>query len=107
MCNQDLLIPFVLIQEKSVSSVVTQQKLSVFIIISIPKTVNYFLVLRVHLMSSKKCNVSEDDVFNTSAKILWLFYTKLEVSLCVRVTSSPTLSYGHHAYVCRVTVIHL
>lgn len=45
----------------------------------------------VNFMSSKKCNVSEDDVFNTCAKIWWLFYTKMEVSLCARVTSSPTL----------------
>lgn len=69
---------------------VVQQKLNVFIIISIPKTVNYFFVVTGTFMSSKKCNVSEDDVINTSAKIWWLFYTKMEVSLCARDTSSPT-----------------
>jgi hypothetical protein len=40
-------------------------------------------------MHSKKCKVSVDDVFKTCAKILWLFYIKLEVSLCARVTAPP------------------
>jgi len=55
-------------------------------------------------MNSEKCNVSEGDVFNTSAKIWWVFYTKMEASLCAKDTSSPNFSYGHCVYVCQVTV---